>query len=509
MTNLFKKVMLVLLGVGTMIACSDDDTSSGGDGGSGATEITGLDFTPVASGSGNTVTVQPSATGATSYVIDFGDTSVTDGSDVVTSPGTPKSYTYSPESATYTILVTASADGLTSVEESKDFVVTYEAATTLANFEANPAVGFIFDTTAEISVSEGAATDDSNSNGTVGKVEYAEEASGWQAARIRFGKYVDLSENSTITMDIHMGQAAQVPVTMKLSEVVDNDNGGFDKIEVTLDTEAVAGWQTLTFDFNDAIKSGDGNGTDLILDGPSYGEMNLFLGVTIATGQNVVGTYEVDNIMGASWGAEIDIIDSDGDGILDSADLCPDVAAEEGKDSNKDGCTDAPTGSSSDASDDFEGTGNLFWLPDGGTTYDDALANPFSGVGNTSATVLKYNDNGDQYANINFNLSDDNSVKFDLTSKHVFTVNVYVPTPAEAVTENKQLALKLQDASSSTPWVGQTEVIQPYVYDQWQTLTFDFSEVADETKYSRIVVQFNGENNYEVVEGYIDDILLK
>ena len=112
MTNLFKKVMLVLLGVGTMIACSDDDTSSGGDGGSGATEITGLDFTPVASGSGNTVTVQPSATGATSYVIDFGDTSVTDGSDVVTSPGTPKSYTYSPESATYTILVTASADGL-------------------------------------------------------------------------------------------------------------------------------------------------------------------------------------------------------------------------------------------------------------------------------------------------------------------------------------------------------------------------------------------------------------
>ena len=249
--------------------------------------------------------------------------------------------------------------------------------TTLVDFEAYPAVGFIFDTTAEISVSEGAATDDSNSNGTVGKVEYAEEASGWQAARIRFGKNVDLSVNSTITMDIHMGQAAQVPVTMKLSEVVDNDNGGFDKIEVTVDTEAVAGWQTLTFDFYNAIKSGDGNGTELILDGPSYGEMNLFLGVTMATGQNVVGTYEVDNIMGASWGADIDIIDTDGDGIIDSKDSCPAVAAEEGKDADKDGCTDPDTLKSSNASDDFEGNGNLFWLPDGGTTYDDALANPF------------------------------------------------------------------------------------------------------------------------------------
>jgi hypothetical protein len=505
MKNLFKKAMLVLLGVGTMIACSDDDTSSGGDGGSAATEITEFTFTAIASGSGNTVTVEPSATGATSFEIDFGDNS-----DIVTTPGTPKSHTYLPESANYTIEVTALADGLESVMKSEDFVVTYEAATTLVDFEADPAaVGFIFDTTADISVSEGTASNNSNSNETVGKVEYAEEASGWQAARIRFGKYVDLSSNSTITMDLYNASAAQVPVTMKLSEVVDNDNGGFDKIEVTVDTEAVLGWQTLTFDFNNAIKSGDGNGTELILEGPSYGEMNLFLGVTIATGQNVVGTYEVDNIMGASWGADIDIIDSDGDGVVDSADLCPNVAAEEGKDSNKDGCTDAPTGSSSDASDDFEGTGNLFWLPDGGTTYDDELANPYSGVGNTSATVLKYNDNGDQYANINFNLSKDNSVKFDLTSKHVFTVNVYVPTPTEAVTENKQLSLKLQDASTDAPWEGQTEVIQPYEYDQWQTLTFDFSDVSEETKYSRIVVQFNGEDNYELVEGYIDDILLK
>jgi hypothetical protein len=158
-------------------------------------------------------------------------------------------------------------------------------------------------------------------------------------------------------------------------------------------------------------------------------------------------------------------------------------------------------------SDDFEGTGNLFWNDDDTTT--EVVSNPFSGAGNTSAKILKYTDAGGQFANVAFNLSGDDTVKFDLTTKNVFTVNVYVPTPTEAVTEPKQLALKLQDGSASAPWEGQEEVIQPYVYDQWQTLTFDFSAFSEETKFSRIVVQFNGEGNFESCEGYIDDVLLQ
>jgi hypothetical protein len=511
MTNLFRKGMLVLLGVGTMIACSDDDdtTVDPGNGGGTTTEITNLDFTPTAlNAAGNQVGVQPSATGATSYSIDFGD-----GSAAVTTPGTQKSHTYAAESATYTIEVTASADGAANVVKSKDYTITYEAPNVIANFEADAEVGNIFDTSGDLGISVEDASADASSYGKVGKIVYAEEYTGWNAATLRFGKYIDLSENSVITMDIYNAEAAVVPVTMKLEGVTGNDElEAWNKIEVEVNTEAVAGWQTLTFDFADARMSGDGNGAGgLILDGPSYGQMGLFIGVTIMDGTSVIGTYEVDNIQGAGWGATIDIADTDGDGITDADDACPNEAPEEGNDSNNDGCTDGPAGSTSTVSDDMEGTSSLTWAGDSGATLE-IIDNPFSGDGNTSAKVVKYVDPGagSQYANIRFDLAADHSLKFDLTTKNVFTVNVYVPTPATPVTENLNLALKLQDGSASAPWEGQFVVDQAYVYDQWQTLTFDFSSQAAETKYSRIVIQFNSENNFEAVEAaYIDDILLQ
>ena len=93
-------------------------------------------------------------------------------------------------------------------------------------------------------------------------------------------------------------------------------------------------------------------------------------------------------------------------------------------------------------------------------------------------------------------MSTDTSVKYDLTTKNVFTLKVFVPTPDVAVTNAKTLALKLQDHSSSTPWVGQQAVSVAYEYDVWQELTFDFSAQSAATNFSRIVVQFNGENNY-------------
>ena len=156
--------------------------------------------------------------------------------------------------------------------------------------------------------------------------------------------------------------------------------------------------------------------------------------------------------------------------------------------------------------DDFEGNGNITWAADGDTGMDIAFANPSSTGINTSATVLEYSDTGQQYANINFDLSTDTSIKYDLSTKNVFTLKVFVPTPDAAVTSAKTLALKLQDHSSSTPWVGQQVVSVAYEYDVWQELTFDFSAQSAATNFSRIVVQFNGENNYEVVKGYIDDL---
>ena len=167
---------------------------------------------------------------------------------------------------------------------------------------------------------------------------------------------------------------------------------------------------------------------------------------------------------------------------------------------------DTAVGGVIDPMDDFEGNGNITWAADGDTGMDIAFANPSSTGINTSATVLEYSDTGQQYANINFDLSTDTSVKYDLSTKNVFTLKVFVPTPDVAVTSAKTLDLKLQDHSSSTPWVGQQAVSVAYEYDVWQELTFDFSAQSGATNFSRIVVQFNGENNFEVVKAYIDDL---
>ena len=95
-----------------------------------------------------------------------------------------------------------------------------------------------------------------------------------------------------------------------------------------------------------------------------------------------------------------------------------------------------------------------------------------------------------------------------LSSSNQVRVKVYVPTPSTAHTQPAQLAVKLQDASSSTPWTSQVEVIQQYQYDVWQELIFDFSGQSAATIFDRIVVQFNSENNNETIIGYIDDFKL-
>ena len=101
----------------------------------------------------------------------------------------------------------------------------------------------------------------------------------------------------------------------------------------------------------------------------------------------------------------------------------------------------------------------------------------------------------------------DVSPNFDLSTNNVFRVKVYVPTPATSHTAPAQLALKLQDGSLSEPWTSQVEVIQPYQYDTGQELVFDLRQ-SGATNFNRIVVQFNGENNYETVVAFMDDFVM-
>jgi hypothetical protein len=153
--------------------------------------------------------------------------------------------------------------------------------------------------------------------------------------------------------------------------------------------------------------------------------------------------------------------------------------------------------------DDFEGNGNI------STWYGDAcgqeiIDNPVSGTINNSAKVLKYSDDGGQYANIRF----DAPQKLDLSIYNKVTVKVYVPSSGLTGSQDNKLWIKLQDGSSGEPWVGQAQKEQAITLDKWQTLEFDFSDQKSETKYSRILLQFNGENNTDKVLAYVDNIFV-
>jgi len=121
---------------------------------------------------------------------------------------------------------------------------------------------------------------------------------------------------------------------------------------------------------------------------------------------------------------------------------------------------------------------------------------------------LKYTDNGGQYANVRFDLDAANTKKLDLSVYNKVTVKVYVPQDGLTGSQANKLWVKLQDGSSGEPWNGQAVKEQVIALNEWQTLEFDFSDQKAETKYSRILLQFNGENNNDKVVAYIDNIFV-
>ena len=106
-----------------------------------------------------------------------------------------------------------------------------------------------------------------------------------------------------------------------------------------------------------------------------------------------------------------------------------------------------------------------------------------------------------------------------MEAKSKFTLKIYVPSsslPADGTAPN-QVSLKLQDGTFERPWESQTEIIKPIVLDAWQEITFDFANdttVGEDNPtgrldFSRVVIQVNGENNFETVTAYIDDLVYR
>ena len=158
--------------------------------------------------------------------------------------------------------------------------------------------------------------------------------------------------------------------------------------------------------------------------------------------------------------------------------------------------------------DDFEGNGNIaLWEKE--VEDMQIIDNPYKGTINSSDKVLVYHDQGgQQYANIRYYLATDNSISFDLTNANKITLDVYMPSSGLTGSQGNKLWLKLQNGNKERPWEGQITKEQAVELDKWQRLTFDFSDQSSATEFTRMLVQFNGEDNFDSVKAYIDNVFI-
>jgi beta-glucanase (GH16 family) len=166
--------------------------------------------------------------------------------------------------------------------------------------------------------------------------------------------------------------------------------------------------------------------------------------------------------------------------------------------------------------DDFDTTGNVTWVADN-CLMDEAANNPQSSLLNISAKVLRYEDNGGQYANIRFQVA----TPFTFQQQLQFKLKIYVPSASVIGQQIPQLALKLQNGNLAEPWTTQSEIRKPIVYDQWQEVSFNFATDTyfnlnaasvppiQRTDFNRVVLQVNGENNTAKVTAFIDDLKIE
>ncbi|MCH2215337.1 MAG: family 16 glycosylhydrolase [Flavobacteriales bacterium] len=161
---------------------------------------------------------------------------------------------------------------------------------------------------------------------------------------------------------------------------------------------------------------------------------------------------------------------------------------------------------------DFEEATDIPWTGDN-ANVDSNFPNPFQGGFNSSATVLRYEDWGADYANIKLDVP----INFDLRENHTFSTWIYVSSSDVSGDQPNQVSLKLQNGNNNQPWTTQTEIIKPIVLDAWQELTFDFlnddfinflaffSPPTERFDFNRLVLQINGEGNTDQVTAYIDN----
>lgn len=302
--RLLNKFFGLMLGFAVIISCSKDETP----------EITNLDFTITTGDNPLEVSVDPSANGAESFAVYFD--AAGDPNTSVATTGDAVSHTYPAASASYSIKVVASStNGAEDQELTKTHQVSYTPPRSIADFETDGAV-FFKGGDAGISFTRAANPNTGGSNASANAGQIVNGGAAYEAAILYPGVAIDMTQDGkkSISFDFYQETDQSLQILVKLEGTLTSSDGIFD-VEVEQSVSG-AGWQSLSFDFENDRRNSFPNGDAALSPLDSYEKLVLFIGF----GAEVAGTFYVDNIGGGSDGASI--ADTDGDGLLDTYDGC-------------------------------------------------------------------------------------------------------------------------------------------------------------------------------------------
>jgi hypothetical protein len=431
--NLLKKGSLILLGLTLSIACEDNDKVDD-NGGGNTTTITNLDFTMQPSGAGNIVTVTPTANGADTYSVDFG-TEADD--DVIATVGAGVAYTYPPADETYNITVTASAANATDVTKTKP--ITLEVT-------PSPLIGdWVYIHQADAMV--------------LGSTSEFTEV--WWASKLK-----TVIDRACVFDDIYRFNA-----DYSFENIVGEETwleGAWEDVAAEscgaafapFDGTAVATWahnpdaKTITINGMGAFLgiSRIHNGGELAYPTEAV-ESITYSEVTLSEDENtltVIITYVAD---ANSWkftfarvgtpGAELQAVDTDGDGVDDTVDECIDLAGP----ADNNGCPVVEGPSEAAPTPTAAATDVLSIFSD---AYDDLAATDFNPDWGQAGTHKATTAGGNavlEYANVNYqgiaytesDISGMTSVHFDIYTKDMLNIDIFLITGAGEIAVTKAL----------------------------------------------------------------------
>jgi PKD repeat protein len=171
-----------------------------------------------------------------------------------------------------------------------------------------------------------------------------------------------------------------------------------------------------------------------------------------------------------------------------------------------------------DMFDNFDESGNITWKKET-LTLNEEYDNPAPlGINKSKKVAMYIKQDGPEY--MFANMFSDFSYDFNLNSRAVFKLKVFIPSYNDFKTEKgedwaiknllRQVSVKLQNGNASQPWANQVEIKKSNLEtDKWIELTFDFSQFAERKDLNRIVIQFGGEGNHIPGIFFLDDFRLE